>query len=179
MRFLHDSAWGTRHRGWCVLGLPALLLLAGCGGGGGGSSSPTPTPTPTPTPAPSLTVTTATGLTASLAENSSTVAVGGSIVYMLKLTNSTSVAIPVHSTAVPPTAPAAGLIIRNAAGSITFAPVPGAPPVFNGSLAAGQSISSQVTATGFAAAGVYKATASFSDDTSAAATVGPLTVTAQ
>jgi hypothetical protein len=188
MRFLQDHnhhfVFREARFGACLLGLLTLSLLAGCGGGGGGSSSPTPTPVPTPTPTPTppaLTVSgmTATGLTASLTEASGTVSVNGTLVYTLTLTNTTANAIPVHATRIPVTTPAAGLIITGPSGAITFSPVPGAPGIENGSLAAGQSVSLTETANGFTAPGVYSATATFSDDTTALKSVGPLTVTAQ
>ncbi len=189
MRLMQDPYFTKARVGACLLGLLALPLLAGCGGGGGGSSSPTPipvpTPTPTPTPVPvpppttslSKSVITPTGLTATLAENSSTVGVNGTVTYTLTLTNSNATAVPVHSNGT--NTPAAGLVVRNAGGAVTFEPVPGPAPVLNASLAPGQSLTTTVTASGFTTAGTYLATATFSDDTTAAASVGPLTVTAQ
>ena len=195
MRFLHDhnlkDHWKDARLGACLLGLLALPLLAGCGGGGGGGNGNSGGGTPGTTAGtggtnngpvqPTLTVstTTATGLTASLTESSGTVAVGGSLTYTLTLTNNTAAAVAIHATGSPPTTPSAVLTVKNAAGAVTFQPVPGPPPIYNGSLAPGQSISTTQVATGFAAAGVYTATATFSDDTSAAVNVGPLTVTAQ
>ncbi len=192
MRFMHDPRLREIRFGVCLLGLLALPLLAGCGGGGGGGSSsptpipvPTPNPTPTPVPTPppttslSTSVITKTGLTATLAENSSTVGVNGTVTYTLTLTNATPAAIPVYAISVPPTAPAAGLTVRNSANNITFQPLPGPPAFANGSLAPGQSLTTTVTANGFTAAGVYTATATFGDDVTAPAAVGPLTVTAQ
>lgn len=184
MRSLHDPKSYYNHRearfGVCLLGLLTITLLAGCGGGGGGgSSSPTPTPTPTPIPtALTVTGTTATGLTASLTEASSTVSVNGTLVYTLTLTNTTSTALPVRATG--DNTPSALVTVTNPAGSISFQPVPGPPPIQNGSLAPGQSFTKTVTATGFAAAGVYSASATFGDDpTGAVKSVGPLTVTAK
>ncbi len=189
MRFMHDPRLREIRFGACLLVLP---LLAGCGGGGGGGgSSPTPipvptlnpTPTPTPTPPPttalSVSVITATGLTATLSEASSTVGVNGTLTYTETLTNSTAAAIPIRATTIPPTAPAAGLTVRNSANNITFQPLPGFPALSIGSLAPGQSLTSTVTANGFTAASVYTATATFGDDVTAPAAVGPLTVTAQ
>ena len=189
MRFLHDynlkdSRLKRAHLTLCLLGLLAVTLLAGCGGGGGGNGNPGGT-TGTNTsgvgpvqPALSVTATTKTGLTATLSEASSTVGVGGSLVYTLTLTNNTTAAIPVHATSTP-TKPAASVKVLGPTGAASFDPLPGEPPFVNGSLAAGQSISTTQTATGFATAGVYSATATFGDDTTAPTSVGPLTVTAQ
>ena len=187
MRFLQDHNLRAVRVGVCLLGLLTLPLLAGCGGGGGGGGSsptpiptPTPIPIPTPTPTPSAltaTATSASGLTASLTQASSTVAVNGSLLYTLTLTNSTANAIPVHSNGL--NTPAAGLVVRNSSGLIVYAPVPGPAPVLNATLAAGQSLTTTVTANGFTAAGTYNTTATFSDDETVATTVGPLTVTAQ
>ena len=202
MRFLHDPNHSRTLRearfGLCCAGLLTVSLLAGCGGGGGGSNGNSgggttgTTTTGTSTTGTStggtgtggqsqLTVTglTATGLTASLTEASSTVSVGGNLVYTLTLTNPTTTAIPVHATGIPVTTPAAGLIVTGPSGAISFEPIPGAAPVYNGTLAAGQSISLTQTANGFTTAGTYSAVATFSDDTTAAKSVGPLTVTAQ
>ena len=196
MRFLHDHHWKENwketRRSLCLLGLLTLPLLAGCGGGGGGGNGNSGGGTTTtgtggtggtntgPIQSP-LTVSTitATGLTASLTESNSTVAVGGTLTYTLTLTNNTAAAISVHATGALPTAPSAVITVRNAAGAVTFQPVPGAPPIYNGSLAPGQTLTTTQAASGFAAAGTYTATATFSDDTTAAATVGPLTVMAQ
>ncbi len=162
----------------CLLGLLTLPLLAGCGGGGGGgSTSSAPTPTPAPT-AQSVTATTATGLTATISEPSSTVAVGSAVTYTLTLTNNTANPVPVHATSTP-SAPSANVTVTGPTGAITFQPLPGEPPLANGSLAAGQSISTTKTATGFTAAGTYSAVAAFSDDVTASKSVGPLLVTAQ
>ncbi len=178
MRFMQDPYLREVRFGVCLLGLLALPLLAGCGGGGGGgSSSPTPTPIPVPS---SLTVTgqTAAGLTASLTEASATVPVNGTLVYTLTLTNTTAAAIPVR--AIGDNTPSALLTVTNPAGLTSFQPVPGPPPFQNGSLAPGQSFTKTVTANGFAAAGVYSASATFGDDaTGAITTVGTLAVTAQ
>ncbi len=200
MRLLQDPRFREARFGACLLGLLTFSLLAGCGGGGGGSngnsgtgtttgsgtaagggavttgSSSTGTNTGTQNPL-STSVTTATGLTATLTEASSTVPVNGTLVYTLTLTNSTATAIPVHSNGT--NTPAAGLVVRGPSGAITFEPVPGPAPVLNGTLAAGQSLTLTITASGFTAAGNYSATATFSDDTTAAAAAGPLTVTAQ
>ncbi len=187
MRFLHDHNLKetlTKTRGGlCLLGLLTLPLLAGCGGGGGGSNGNSGGGTPGTTgpvqPTLSASTTTATGLTASISEASRTVAVGGTVTYTLTLTNHTAAAIPIHATSASPTAPSAVLVVKNAAGTVTFQPVPGAPPLYNGLLAAGQTLTTTQAATGFAAAGVYTATATFSDDTAGPVNVGPLTVTAQ
>ena len=208
MRFLHDPNHNRTLRearfGLCCAGLLTVSLLAGCGGGGsngnsgGGTTTGTTGTSTTGTTGTggttgtstggtgtggqtqlTVTGTTATGLTASLTEASSTVGVGGNLVYTLTLTNPTTTAIPVHATAIPVTTPAAGLIVTGPSGMISFEPIPGAAPVYNGTLAAGQSISLTQTANGFTTAGTYSAVATFSDDTTAAKSVGPLTVTAQ
>ena len=201
MRSLHDPNFYHNYRearfGVCLLGLLTLSLLAGCGGGGGGNgnsgggttttgttsgtstgTSSTGTNTGGTTPLTTSAVT-ATGLTATLTEASSTVGVNGTLVYTLTLTNTTANAVPVHATAIPVTTPAAGLIVTGPSGAISFEPIPGAAPVYNGTLAAGQAISLTETANGFTTAGTYSAVATFSDDTTAAKSVGPLTVTAQ
>lgn len=185
MRFLHDYKHNYNLRearlAVSLLGLFALPLLAGCGGGGGGgSSSPTPTPIPTPIPTPSpLTVTgmTASNLTASLTEASSTVSVGGTLVYTLTLTNATAVTIPVH--AIGDNTPSASLNVTNPAGSPLFQPAPDPPALQNGSLAPGQSFTKTITVSGFTVAGVYSATAVFGDDINGPKRLSPLTVTAQ
>ena len=176
--------------GVCLAGLLSLSLLAGCGGGGGGSSSspiptpiPTPTPTPVPTPPPttslSTSVITETGLTATLSESSSTVAVGGTVVYTETLTNTNATAVPIHFFAAMPTVPSAGLVFTGPAGGVPVSPLPGQPPLDNGSLAPGQSLTTTQTVTGFTVAGVYTATATFSNDVTANPTLPGLKVTAQ
>ena len=161
----------------CLLGSAAIPLLAGCGGGGGGGGGGT---TPPP-PNTSISVTTTgnpSGLTATLSENSATVAVGGSITYTLTLTNNTSATVTINAVSPTTTQPAAGLIVRNSAGALVYAPLPGFPALDSATLAPGKSLSSTQTVSAFGAAGIYGATATFTD-TSPATTVGPLVVTAQ
>ena len=188
MLFMHDDTYKTptlktlRWGALSLLPLLSLALLAGCGGGGGGNGNPGPgttTGTGTGTQTP-LTVTkmTTTNLTASISEPSTTVSVGGTVTYTLTLTNNTASAIAVHATSTP-TKPSAVVTVTGPTGAPTFQALPGEPPLINGSLAPGASISTTQTATGFTAAGTYSATAVFSDDTTLAAAVGPLTVTAQ
>lgn len=187
MRFLHDHTFRGVCRDCGLLALLTLPLIAGCGGGGGNGNSGTGTTTTGTNTAgtntgnqhsQTVSATTATGLTASLTENSSTVAVNGSLTYTMTLTNNTSAAIPVHATSTP-SIPSAGVVVTGPTGTITFQALPGAPPLANGLLNSGQSISLTQVATGFTSAGTYSAKATFGDDTTAPATVGPLTVTAQ
>ncbi len=198
MRFLQDHNYREARFGVCLLGLLTLSLLAGCGGGGGGSNGNPTTGAPTTgttntgsntvgtstgtntggTTPLSVSGVTATGLTATLTEASATVGVGGNLVYTLTLTNSTGAALPVRATG--DNTPSALLTVTNPAGSISFQPIPGSPPLVNGSLAPGQSFTKTVSATGFTSAGVYSASATFGDDpTGAVKSVGPLTVTVQ
>ena len=189
MHFVQDPYFMKARVGLCLLGLLALPLLAGCGGGGGGSSSPTPVPTPNPTPVPvptppqttplSKSIITPTGLTATLSEASSTVSVGGTLIYTETLTNSNAAAVPVNSNGL--NTPSAVLKIIGPSGAVSLQPIPGPPPIISGTLAPGQTLTMTVTAGGFTTAGTYSATATFSDDTTAATgvSVGPLTVTAQ
>lgn len=192
MRFLHDYTLREARFGACLLGLLTVSLLAGCGGGGSnGNSGGGTTTTGTATTGTGITTgtgtggtqpltvtgTSASGLTASLTEASATVSVGGTLVYTLTLTNNTAAAVPVQATSTP-SQPSAVLTIIGPTGSTSFQQLPGAPPLANGSLAAGQSISLTETANGFTAAGTYSASAGFSD-TNPSTTVGPLKVTAQ
>ena len=197
MRFLQDPYHRRRVLkeacGFSLLGLLALPLLAGCGGGGGGSNGNPGSGATTGTAAggsntlgtntgmqqpTSVSAPTATGLTATLTEASTTVSVGGTLVYTLTLTNNTPAAILVRSNGT--NMPSALLTVRNASGTPSFQPVPSGPPLASASLAPGQSISLTQTANGFTAAGTYSATAAFGDDTSGqVANVGPLAVTAQ
>lgn len=171
-----------------LLGVLSLSLLAGCGGGGGGNgngNSPstttgTPGTTTTGTPsANSISATTASGLIATLSQPSATVGVGGTIVYTLSIRNPTGAAVSIQSaTQSAPTAPAATLVVRDASGNKVYEPIPGTPALFVTTLAAGQTLSSTVSVSTFAAKGTYSATANFAE-TIPATTVGPLTVTAQ
>lgn len=180
-------------------GLAALallpLILAGCGGGGGGNNGSGGTGgigtggnngggggNGAPT---SVSVVQPDGLTATLAENASAVGVGGTITYTLTLTNTTGTAVPINYSASAPTVPAAGLVVRDAAGNPIFQPIPGFPPLESTTLAPGQSQTTTQAATGFSAAGTYYATATFTDANSPDAaldkptTVGPLAVVAK
>jgi hypothetical protein len=162
----------------CLLGSAAISLLAGCGGGGGGGGGGGTTTPPANT---SISVTTTgvpSGLTATLSENSSAIGVGGSITYTLTLTNNTAANVTVNAVSPTTTQPAAALIVRNAAGTLVYAPLPGFPALDSAILAPGKSLSSTQTVSAFGAAGAYAATATFAD-TSPATTVGPLVVTAQ
>lgn len=184
MQFLRKTLW------LCALGTALCPLLAGCGGGGGGdngSSStppptnipvPTPTPTPTPTPGPTLSLSAnAHGLTATLAENAATVAVGGVVNYTLTLTNTTGTTATFNAPSA--TAPPAYLVVNDSSGKPVFNPIP--PPPFNQvTLPPGQALTQTISVQTFAAPGTYNATVSFSfSDGTPATIIGPLAVTAQ
>ncbi len=173
-----------------LLGLVSVGLLAGCGGGGGnGNSSPTVvTPITTGvggvttgnggatggTPA-SVSAKEANGLTATLSENTTTVAVGGTVTYTLTLTNNTGAVVTVN--AVTSTQIFTALSIRNASGALVYIPVPGSPPLQTVLLAPGQTLTTTQAVSAFSSAGTYSATGVFDDSTPTS--VGPLTVTAQ
>ncbi len=172
-----------------LLGLASVALLAGCGGGGGNSSPTVVNPitsgiggattsgnggTTTTTPA-SVSATEANGLTATLSENTTTVAVGGTVTYTLTLTNNTGAVVTVN--AVTSTQIFTALSIRNASGALVYIPVPGSPPLQTVLLAPGQTLTTTQAVGAFSSAGVYSATAVFDDSTPTS--VGPLTVTAQ
>ena len=183
---LHDS--NTKTLSVCLLGLLILPLLAGCGGGGGSNGNPggggttttgsTGTNTGTQSNLTSS-VTTSTGLTASITEASSTVSVGGTLVYTLTLMNNTASALQVPYTGTTLPIPSVAVKVLGPNGLASSQPLPGGPPLNSESLAPGQSISTTQTATGFTTAGTYTATATFSDGTAAPPTAGPVTVTAQ
>jgi hypothetical protein len=159
--------------GLCLLGSAAIPLLAGCGGGGGGTT--------TPPPNTSVSVTTTgnpSGLTATLSENSGTVAVGGSIIYTLTLTNNTNATVTINAVSPTTTQPAATFVVRDIAGNLVYTPLPGFPALDSATLAPGKSLSRTQSVSVFGAAGTYSATATFAD-TSPATAVGPLVVTAQ
>ncbi len=171
--------------------------LTGCGGN---SSSNPAAPPLTPR---FVSATLSNGLTATLTEDRSAVAVGGTVTYTAALTNPTAQPVtyqPVlsgtNSFSVP-----AGLVVRNPGGQTVY-PL-GPLPQFAGvgpsvTLAPGQSVSGTLAVSttsvagltitqGYAAAGQYTATASFAvipgatTNTAqvAAVSVGPLIVTAQ
>lgn len=192
MRLLQDPCLREARFGVCLLGLLSFSLLAGCGGGGGGGSNgnsgtgtttttgtaSTGTNTGTPS-ALTASVTTSTGLTASITEASSTVAVGGTLVYTLTLTNNTPAAILVSYSGTTPPSPSVAVKVIAPNGAVATPPVPGGPPLNTELLGSGQSISTTQSATGFTTAGAYTATATFSDGTAAPPVAGPVTVTAQ
>ena len=172
-----------------MLGVLSLSLLAGCGGGGGGNGNGGGTTTGTTTTGTtgtnsspvsnSISVTTASGLVATLSQPSGTVGVGGTVVYTLSIRNPTGGAIAIQSaTQSAPTAPAAALVVRDAAGNKVYDPLPGGPPVFTATLAPGQTLSTTVSVSAFSARGVYSASVNFGE-TNPATAVGPLTITAQ
>lgn len=192
MLFTHDDTHKTLRRkisrrgALGLLPLVSLALLAGCGGGGGGGGNGNPGPgtttttgagTGTQTPL-TVSVATSTGLTASITEASSTVSVGGTLVYTLTLTNNTPNAILAPYAGSTP-APSVGVKVIGPNGVVSFQPLPGGPPLSSISLAPGQAISTTQEASGFTTAGTYTATATFSDGTSAPPVAGPLTVTAR
>ena len=176
MQFVRRT-FQARVFGLCLLGSALIPLLAGCGGGGGGSDSGGGTTPPPPNTSITVTVP-SNGLKATLSENSSTVAVGGSITYTLTLTNNTGSAVTINATSTAPTQPAASLIVKDAAGNLVYTPLPGVPALYTVTLPSGKSLTSTQSVSAFATRGVYSASATFSD-TNPATSVGPLTVTAQ
>lgn len=134
--------------------------------------------------------------TASLAEDRSTVGVGGTVNYTLRLTNTSSVAAPIIvTTENGQTVPRAALQVVDAGGTTVY-PVqrpitthadPPPPPTLDlpVTLAPGQSLGVIVRpVTAYGAAGTYQATATFSVAANGAdpvqmVTLPPLAVTAQ
>jgi len=169
-----------------LLGVLSLSLLAGCGGGGGGNGNGGGTTTTTGTTtgsngpsANSLSVTTPSGLVATLSEPSTIVGVNGSVTYTLSIRNPTAAGVAIQ-TASPstPTTPSASLVVRDAASNKVYEPIPGGPPVYTAILAPGQTLTTTVAVSTFAARGAYYATANFGE-TNPATPVGPLPVTVQ
>lgn len=171
-----------------LLGVLSLSLLAGCGGGGGGNgngNSPSTTTGTTTTGSNngpvtnSVSATTANGLVATLSQPSRIVGIGGTVVYTLTISNPTGAAASIQSTTQSaPTAPAATLVVRDAAGNKVYEPIPGTPALFVTTLAPGQTLSTTVSVSTYGTRGAYTATANFAETIPATA-VGPLTVTAQ
>lgn len=174
----------------CLVGAAALPLLAGCGGGGGsnGNTGTGTTGTGTNTtgtstlgtngPPPAITsvsIVEPNGLTASLSENTSSISVGGSVIYTLTLTNTTAAAVAIHYSSATPTSPPAGLVVRDPSGIQVPGSVPGPPPLDNTTLAPGQTFTSTQTVSGYTVSGTYTATATFTDG-GAFATLAPLPV---
>jgi len=179
----------------CLVGAAALPLLAGCGGGGGSNGNPGTGTTGTGTntngtstngtstlgtngPAPAVTsvsIVEPNGLTASLSENTSSISVGGSVIYTLTLTNTTAAAVSIHYSSSTPTAPPAGLVVRDPSGNQVPGSVPGPPPLDNTTLAPGQTLTSIQTVSGYTLSGTYNATATFTDGATFA-TLAPLAV---
>lgn len=180
---------------WTCLSLllACAFLLAGCGGGSGGSSGPN-----------SLSAATPSGLTASLAQDRSSVGTGGTVHYTLSLTNSTPAPITVQEFQGPydtkPRFPGY-LDINNSSGITLYTTTqpyylsPNAPsiavvnpPAPTGhnvavTVAAGQTLSVSYDVSAFADSGRYSAIAVFApggiEDLSAVRTsLGPLNVTA-
>ena len=180
--------------GACLAGLLCLPILAGCGGSSNGNASTPSTTTTTGTTTggsggttdgdsyngltASASGTTATGLTAGFATSSSPISVGGTVTFLVVLENYTNAAIPIRATSLPAATPAAQLVVTGPNGAVSFkSPVVSA--TYNGTLAPGQQIVSYITVSGFTAPGAYSVTATFSDDTTAQKSVGPVTLTAQ
>jgi len=159
-----------------VAPVAAALLLAGCGGGGGTSDGGSGGG-PGPGSPLSVSVLEANGLTATLAEDKSTVAVGGTVTYTVTLANKTAAPVSINISADALTLPPASLTVRNSGGSPVYQPLPGSPPLSSLSLAPGQSLVSTQAVAAYSPAGTYSASATFFD--SAITTAGPLTVTAQ
>jgi hypothetical protein len=103
------------------------------------------------------------GLTASLSENTKSISVGGSVTYTLTLTNTTGAAVSIHYSAATPTAPPAGVIVRDPSGNQIPGGVPGPPPLDTLSLGIGQSLTSTQVISGYTVKGTYNATATFTD----------------
>ena len=172
-------------------GVLALPGLAGCGGGSG----TTPT-TPPPLLPASVSAAVPDGLTATLAEDRTGVAVGGTVTYTLTLANNTALPItyrPVIGGAGPSGFPAS-LLVTDAQGNTAFPLGAMTAVIFIGpsaTIAPGQSVSGTVAVGDnknlgqFPAAGRYSAVARFTvqtgqDSASETATaVGPLAVDAQ
>ena len=123
----------------------------------------------------SVSVTEANHLTATVAEDKSTVSVGGTVTYTLTLANNTPSAVLISYSSAAPTQPPADVVVRNAVGSVVYSPLPGFPALDNLSLASGQSLTVSQAVSAFSVPGVYYASATFSDSTNT--TVGPLAVT--
>jgi hypothetical protein len=150
-----------------------VVTLAGCGGGGNSGGDPGPGGGSQL----SVSVLEANGLTATLAEDRNTVAVGGTVTYTVTLANKTAAPISINISADALTSPPASLTVRNSGGSAVYEPVPGTPPLSSLSLAPGQSLTTTQAVAAYSPAGTYSAVATFFD--SAITNAGPLTVTAQ
>ena len=176
----------------CLVGAAALPLLAGCGGGGGGDNgNPITGTTGTGSTGTgtagtagigtsgggvtSVSIVEPNGLTASLFENTNSISVGGSVIYTLTLTNTTAAAVAIHYSSAAPTAPPAGIVVRDPSGNQVPGGVPGPPPLDNTTLAPGQTFTSTETFSGYAVSGTYNATATFTDGATFA-TLAPLPV---
>ncbi len=183
-----------------LIGILVLLpVLSGCGGGGGGGgSSSTPPGNNTP-PVVSLSAPPVDGLTATLSEDNSSIAVSGKVVYTEILKNTSSASIAVVPRVINGTdGPNVKLIIKDPSGTVVFGggsqpavdvssqshPNQSGPPSLPGSiaLAPGQSLTQKVSVSVFTKHGPYSATATFTIVSSASntvdsATVGPLKVT--
>lgn len=170
-----------------VMAFVTVPILAGCGG----SSTSLPDPQP-----PFVSAALPDGLTATLAEDRSSIAVGGVVTYTLALTNDTAQPItyrPVISGPAPSGNVPATLLVKDAGGGTVFPA--GALPQFvaigpSTTLAPGQSVSGTLAVGGndqgrYSASGRYNASAAFSvqtgQDSSSLETVtaGPLPVDAQ
>lgn len=191
----------TNSKFWLCAGALFVPVLAGCGG----SSSSRNTSVPIVPQPRSVTAALANGLTGTLAEDRSAVAVGGTVTYTMTLTNPTSQPVTYLSSFGPGmnTPVGASLTVFGPSGQVVYPlgavslAVGIGPPV---TLAPGQSVTATETVSttrmaglavtqGYSAAGIYNASAAFgvtpgttSSDAHApavTATAGPLPVTAQ
>ena len=175
------------------LGVTALLavpILAGCGGSSGTTAmSPVLTPRAVSAALPD-------GLTATLAEDRATVAVGGVVTYTVTLANTTAQPItyhPVIGGVTPSGGVPATLVVKDAGGGTAFPVGPMPAIIFIGpstTLGPGQSVSGTLAVGGsdegrYSAAGQYSASAFFTLQTGTdsasqtTTTVGPLPVDVQ
>ena len=173
-----------------VAGALTVPGLTGCGGGGGSATTP-----PSLSPR-AVSAALPDGLTATLAEDKSAIAVGGVVTYTLTLANNTAQPIsyqPVIGAAAPSGGVPAALVVKDAGGGTAFPVGPMPQFIFVGpdtTLAPGQSVSGTLAVGGndegrYSAAGQYSASAFFTVQTgpdSASQTntvVGPLPVAVQ
>ena len=176
----------------CAAGVLALPGMAGCGGADTAATAPAgPAPQPR-----SVSAALPDGLTATLAEDRATVAVGGVVTYTLTLANGTAQPItyqPILGGVGPSGGVPASLLVLDPRGRTAF-PLGALPSVVavgpNITLAPGQLVSGTIAVGssnrgGYSAAGRYTASAAFTVQTGqsgaspSATAVGPLEVDAQ